>query len=272
MYYFSQKKAFYLHLTNQTFFEMKKTAFITGASSGIGLATARMFAKQNFRIVLCGRRLARLEELAAELASQTETFILTFDVSNQDEVETAINSLPQEWKKIDLLLNNAGNAHGLSPIQDGNVFDWEAMIDINLKGLLYVTRAILPTMLEQKSGHIINIGSIAGIDAYENGNVYCASKAAVDMLSKTMRIDLFRHNIKVSEVKPGMVNTEFSLVRFKGDEERSGKVYQGYTPLSAEDLADLITFIATRPAHVNIADTLILPTAQARSGMLHKNI
>ena len=249
---------------------MKKIAFITGASSGIGYATAKMLAQKDFNLVLCGRRRANLENLAAEIAPFADAHILTFDVSNQEETQNAVDALPENWKNIDLLLNNAGNAHGLSPIQAGNLFDWEAMIDINLKGLLYVTRAVLPAMLANKRGHIINIGSIAGIDAYENGNVYCASKAAVDMLSKTMRIDLHRSNIKVSEVKPGMTETEFSLVRFKGDDDRAKTVYKGYTPLSAEDVADLITFIATRPAHVNIADALILPSVQARSGMVHK--
>lgn len=248
----------------------KKIAFITGASSGIGAATARLLADKNFDLILCGRRKSNLENLANELSPKAKTHLLCFDVREVEAVSAAVENLPEEWKKIDVLINNAGNAHGLNPIQTGNLYDWEAMIDINLKGLLYVTRAVLPLMLERQRGHILNIGSIAGIDAYENGNVYCASKAAVDMLSKTMRIDLHRNNIKVSEVKPGMVETEFSLVRFKGDAERAEKVYAGYTPLSAEDVADLIAFIVTRPPHVNIADTLILPSAQAKSGMVHK--
>lgn len=251
---------------------MKKIAFITGASSGIGAASAELLAEKDFNLILCGRRRGNLENLAEKLSAKTDIQILTFDVSRQTEVESAVLSLPVEWKKIDLLLNNAGNAHGLSPVQNGNLYDWEAMIDINVKGLLYVTRAVLPFMLAEKKGQIINIGSIAGIDAYENGNVYCASKAAVDMLSRTLRIDLHRNNIKVSEVKPGMVETEFSLVRFKGDTDKAKNVYRGYTPLSPFDVADLITFIATRPAHVNIADALILPAAQAKSGLIHKNL
>ena len=249
---------------------LMKIALITGATSGIGLATAELLATQQFKLILCGRRTERLEELAVRLAAHTPVYTLAFDVRHYEEVQSAIDSLPAEWKNIDLLLNNAGNAHGLSPIQDGNIADWDMMIDLNVKGLLYVSKAALPAMVARRQGHIIHIGSLAGQEAYPNGNVYCATKAAVAMLNSTMRMDLFKHNIRVSAINPGLVATEFSLVRFKGDTERAGKVYEGYTPLTAQDVAETIAFVATRPPHVNIAELLILPTDQAAAGMVNK--
>ncbi|WP_340066331.1 SDR family NAD(P)-dependent oxidoreductase [Ascidiimonas aurantiaca] len=249
---------------------MKKTAFITGATSGIGRATAREFAKQGIRLVLCGRRKDRLENLQTELTSQTEVYTLQFDVRSKEDVNRAIYSLPHAFSEIDILINNAGNAHGLDPIQNGTVEDWDAMIDINVKGLLYVSKAIIPGMVERRTGHIINVGSLAGKEVYPGGNVYCASKHAVDALNKGMRIDLSTYGIKVGAVNPGLVETEFSNVRFKGDEERAEKVYQGYAPLTPEDVAEVITFMVTRPAHVNIADILLLPTAQASSTQVKK--
>ncbi len=251
-------------------FNKLKTAFITGATSGIGRATAKLLGENGYRIIACGRRQDRLAELKNELSGKTQIITLSFDVRDKDSVFNAINSLPENWKSIDLLINNAGNAHGLSSIEDGSIEDWDAMIDINVKGLLYVSKAIIPLMIEQQSGHIINIGSIAGKEVYPNGNVYCASKYAVDAINSGMRIDLNKHNIKVSQIAPGLVETEFSMVRFKGDTERSKSVYEGYDALKPQDLADLILFMATRPAHVNLADILILPQAQATSTMVNK--
>jgi NADP-dependent 3-hydroxy acid dehydrogenase YdfG len=248
---------------------MKKTALITGASSGIGLATAKAFAIEGFKLILCGRRLDRLEALRSELAG-TDIHLLTFDVSNRTEVETAIASLPIDFKKIDILVNNAGNAHGLSPIQAGNVDDWDKMMDINVKGLLYVSNCIIPQMVERKAGHIVNLGSIAGKQVYPNGNVYCASKFAVDALSQGMLMDLNPYGIKVTSIDPGLVETEFSLVRFKGDAERAANVYKGYQPLKAEDVAEVILFAVTRPPHVNISDLVLLPTAQASATIVNK--
>ncbi|REE05750.1 SDR family NAD(P)-dependent oxidoreductase [Marinoscillum furvescens] len=245
----------------------KPIALISGATSGIGKATANLLAA-HYRLIICGRRADRLQELQSNLPTDVKT--LSFDVRDQAAVFAAIDGLPEEWKAIDLLINNAGNAHGLSFIHEGDIADWDAMIDINVKGLLYVSKAVLPHMIANKSGHIINIGSIAGVDVYPKGNVYNASKHAVDAISKGMRQDLHTHGIKVSEVKPGLVNTEFSEVRFKGDKTKADKVYEGFTPLSAEDIADTIRYIALAPAHVNIADVLILPTAQATSTMVHK--
>ncbi|MEO9474946.1 MAG: SDR family NAD(P)-dependent oxidoreductase [Cyclobacteriaceae bacterium] len=249
---------------------MKKTVLITGATSGIGKATAEILASDNYRLIICGRRQDRLIELEAKLSKSTEIYILCFDVSQKQEVFDAIDSLPPDWKEIDILINNAGNAHGFDPIHEAKIDDWEAMIDINLKGLLYVTKAILPDMVERKSGHIVNIGSIAGIEPYQKGGVYNASKYAVDGLTKSMRQDLIEHNIKISEIKPGLVNTEFSNVRFKGDEEKSAKVYEGFDPLTGSDIAEIILFIVSRPPHVNLADMLILPTAQATATMVHR--
>lgn len=249
---------------------MQKIALVTGASSGIGRATAVALADKGYDLIICGRRKERLEELASQVS--VKTLQLTFDVRDRQAVDEALNSIPQEWKNIDVLINNAGNAHGLSKIQDGSTEDWDAMIDINVKGLLYVTKAIIPGMIERGSGHVVNVGSIAGKEVYPNGNVYCASKHAVDAINNGMRLDLLGTGVKVSQVCPGLVETEFSLVRFKGDESRADSVYQGFDPLTAEDIADLIQFIVTRPAHVNIADSLILPTAQVASTMVHKKL
>ena len=249
---------------------MKQTAFITGATSGIGKATAEIFAKNNIRLVLCGRRAERLKELQKELSKLTEVTTLQFDVSKRTEVETAINSLPENFKQIDILINNAGNAHGLSTIQDGSIDDWDAMLDINVKGLLYVSKAIIPQMTERNNGFIVNIGSIAAKNVYPNGNVYCASKHAVDALNKAMRIDLNKHNIRVSAIHPGAVETEFSDVRFKGDTEKSKSVYAGYKALQADDIADIIYFVISRPYHVNIEDLVVYPTAQATPTILNR--
>ena len=248
-----------------------KTALITGATSGIGKAAAFALAEKKFKLVICGRREERLEKLRAELAEQTEVHALTFDVRDKDAVFAAIGSLPEDFRKIDVLVNNAGNAHGLSPIESGEVDDWDAMIDGNVKGLLYVSKAIIPGMAERKSGHIINIGSIAGKEVYPNGNVYCASKFAVDALSQGMRMDLNQYGIRVGQINPGLVETEFSQVRFKGDNERAANVYKGLQPLSPEDIAEVIVFMVTRPAHVNIADLMILPTAQASATIVKRD-
>jgi len=247
-----------------------KTAFITGATSGIGKATAEALAQEGFSIVICGRRKERLEELQTKLSAITTVHSLAFDVRSQAETNAAVSSLPEGFKTIDVLVNNAGNAHGLSPIENGDTHDWDAMIDINIKGLLYVSKAIIPGMTERRSGHIINIGSIAGKEVYPNGNVYCATKHAVDALNKGMRMDLNQYGIRVGAVNPGLVKTEFSLVRFKGNEERAKPVYEGYEPLLPEDIADIIRFMVTRPYHVNIADLTVLPTAQASPTQLKK--
>ena len=249
-----------------------KTAFITGATSGIGKATAQLFAQNNIRLILCGRRVDRLDQLKEELSQLTEVTTLQFDVSNREEVFKAIASLPNEFKKIDILLNNAGNAHGLSSIQDGDMDDWDAMIDINVKGLLYVSRAILPQMVNRNDGFVVNIGSIAGKEVYPNGNVYCASKYAVNALNKAMRIDLNQHNIRVSAIHPGAVETEFSEVRFKGDKEKAKNVYKGFKALQPEDIADIIYFVVTRPYHVNIEDLIVYSTAQASATILKKEV
>src|SRR5690606_9205304 len=215
----------------------KRTALITGATSGIGEATARVLAENNFDLILCGRRKDRLETLQRELSHKADICTLSFDVRERHAVEEALSSLEDKWKAIDVLINNAGNAHGLDPIQSGNVDDWDAMIDINVKGLLYVSRLILPGMVERKRGHVINVGSIAGQEVYPNGAVYCASKFAVDALSKGMRIDMNQSGIKVTVISPGLVETEFSLVRFKGDSNRASSVYQGIEALKGEDIA-----------------------------------
>ena len=249
---------------------MKRIALITGATSGIGEATARLLSENNFDLIICGRRKDRLEKLESELAGNCELYTLTFDVRDKVEVFEKFESLPEKWKNIDVLINNAGNAHGLDPIQDGSIEDWDAMMDINVKGLLYVSKAVIPWMVVNESGHIINIGSIAGKEVYPNGNVYCASKFAVDAISQGMRIDLNQHGIKVSGINPGLVNTEFSLVRFKGDSAKADNVYNGITPLTGHDVAELILFILTRPPHVNIADSIIFPTAQASSTVVNR--
>jgi 3-hydroxy acid dehydrogenase / malonic semialdehyde reductase len=250
----------------------KSVVLITGATSGIGKATAELLSKNNFNLILCGRRKDRLAELKKQLSTHTEVETLCFDVSNNNEVTQAISSLPSTWRKINFLINCAGNAHGLDPIQTGSIDDWDAMLDINVKGLLYVCRQIIPEMVNQQGGHIINIGSIAGKEVYPNGNVYCASKFAVDALTRGMRMDLNAHNIKVTSINPGLVETEFSLVRFKGDADRASTVYKGYTPLKAEDIADVILFTATRPKHVMLADITVFPTAQASSMHVNKKV
>ena len=247
-----------------------KTALITGASSGIGMATAKIFAKNGINLILCGRRQERLDTLKDELNSLCNIHILNFDVRNKKDVFLKIKSLPKVFSTIDILINNAGNAHGLDKIQDGNVEDWDAMIDINVKGLLYVSKAVLPTMLLSQSGHIINIGSTAGKEVYPKGNVYCASKYAVNAINQGMRIDLNGKGIKVGAINPGMVATEFSEVRFKGDTKKATKIYQGFTPLQAKDIAEIIWFTVTRPAHVNIADLTVMALDQASSTIVNK--
>lgn len=251
--------------------EKKPTVCITGATSGIGKATAGLLAQKGFPLIICGRRQQRLEELQEQLRPLTAVHTLNFDVSNKAAVFAAIESLPEPFLEIGVLINNAGNAHGSAPIDQGNLEDWETMLDSNVKGLLYVSKAIVPQMVVRQSGHIINIGSIAGKEVYPNGNVYCSTKHAVDALTQGMRIDLNAHGIRVGAINPGRVETEFSTVRFKGDTEQAAKVYEGFQPLTAQDIAELIHFAITRPSHVNIADLLVLPTAQANATVLHKD-
>jgi 3-hydroxy acid dehydrogenase/malonic semialdehyde reductase len=249
---------------------MSLTVFITGATSGIGKATAEFFAQHNYRLILCGRKEDQLKDLEQTLGMLTDVVTLKFDVRNKEAVFTAINTLPENFKNIDVLINNAGNAHGLSFIQDGDTNDWDAMLDINVKGLLYVSKAILPKMIERNTGFIVNIGSIAGKEVYPNGNVYCASKSAVEAINKGMRMDLNQYNIRVSAIHPGLVETAFSDVRFKGDTERAKKVYQGYKALQPEDIAEIIYFVITRPYHVNIEDLVVYPSAQVSATMINK--
>ncbi|MFC0320998.1 MULTISPECIES: SDR family oxidoreductase [Olivibacter] len=249
-----------------------KTVFITGASSGIGFACAEIFAREKYNLLLASRRVDRLHAMATDLQNKygVQIHAIGLDVRDKNLVQKVWDELPENWKVIDVLINNAGLSQGLEPIQEGNTDDWDRMIDTNLKGLLYVTRAVAPAMQERKTGHIINIGSIAGKEVYPNGNVYCSTKHAVDALTKAMRIDLLPYNIKVTSVDPGAVETEFSVVRFKGDRERAKKVYEGFTPLSAEDVAEAIWFAASRPPHVNVNDLLLMPTAQATGTLFHK--
>jgi len=248
-----------------------KVALITGATSGIGKATALEFAKHGINLILCGRRQERLDELKKSLGADVNVHTLNFDVRDKTEVSKAISSLPEPFNTIDILINNAGNAHGLDPIQTGDLDDWDAMIDINVKGLLYVSKAIIPQMTAQESGHIINIGSLAGKEVYPKGNVYCASKHAVHAITEGMRMDLNPFGIKVCGINPGLVETEFSEVRFKGD-DIADSVYKGYKALQPEDIAEIIHFAISRPAHVNIADLLVLPSAQASSTILKKSL
>lgn len=250
----------------------KPIAYITGASSGIGLATAERLAKEGYSLILNARRKERLEKLSSILTEQYHTDILIqcFDIRNRKEVEESILNLPDKWKKINVLINNAGLASGMSSIEEGNIDDWDLMIDTNIKGLLYMTRNVLPLMIENGEGHIVNIGSIAGKESYANGNVYCATKTAVDALNKSMRIDLVKYPIKVTAVNPGAVETEFSIVRFKGDVERAAKVYEGFENLIAEDIADAVYYVISRPKHVNINDIIVMPVAQAQAGIVHR--
>lgn len=247
-----------------------KTALITGATSGIGRATAHEFAKHGIHLILCGRRQERLDTIKLALQKQTEVHTLNFDVRDLSAAKQAIESLPEEFKQIDILINNAGNAHGMDAIQEGNVDDWDAMMDINVKGLLYVSKLIMPQMIARESGHIINIGSSAGKEVYPKGNIYCASKHAVLAITEGMRLDLNPHGIKVCAINPGLVETEFSQVRFKGGEQ-ANSVYKGYKALQPEDVADVIYFAISRPQHVNIADVLMFCTAQASSTIVKKD-
>lgn len=249
-----------------------KTVFITGASSGIGAACAESFAEQGARLLLCARGIARLDTLVQQLQAnyQVETYSLQLDVAQREEVDAKLKTLPAEWQTIDILINNAGLARGLAPLQKGEIQDWDEMIDTNVKGLLYVTRAILPQMVNRNSGHVINIGSVAGHEVYPKGAVYCATKYAVHALSHGLRMDLSGTKIRVSSVDPGAVETEFSLVRFHGDEKRAAAVYQGFDPLTPEDVADAVLYCVTRPQHVNVSEIHLMPTAQAAATIVHR--
>lgn len=249
---------------------MNKIVLITGATSGIGEACARLFAENNYDLIITGRRSERLQKLADELSEKhsVKVEILAFDVRNKREVSEKLESLTGNWRNIDVLINNAGLSQGLDPIDQGSVEDWDTMIDTNIKGLLYVTRLVSRWMIKNKAGHIINLGSIAGKETYANGNVYCATKHAVDSLNKAMRIDLLPHHIRVTAIHPGAVETEFSEVRFKGDKQRAKKVYEGFKALTAGDIADVIWYAVSRPAHVNINDLVIMPAAQANTTYL----
>jgi 3-hydroxy acid dehydrogenase / malonic semialdehyde reductase len=251
---------------------MSKIIFISGTTSGFGKAIAEKFAKNGANLIITGRRKELLINVAKDLITtyNIEVLPLCFDVRKVEEVRNAIESLPEKWKAIDVLVNNAGLAVGLNPIQEGVIDDWERMIDTNVKGLLYMTRYVAPLMVERKQGHIINIGSIAGKEVYPNGNAYCGSKFAVDAITKGTRIDLLPHNIKVTQVAPGAADTEFSLVRFKGDKQKADNVYKGFTPLSACDVADAVYYVTTLPAHVNVNDLVLMPTAQASSMHFNK--
>ena len=253
---------------------MQRTILITGATSGIGKACAIRFAKLNDRLIITGRRNDRLMEFAGELRSEynAEVLPLVFDVRQRKAVEAALEGLPDGWKQIDVLLNNAGLASGLALLQDGDIDDWEKMIDTNIKGLLYMTRIIAPAMIAAGKGHIVNIGSIAGKEVYARGNVYCATKFAVDALTKAMRIDMLAYGIKVSQICPGATETEFSEVRFRGDKQMAAQVYKGYVPLTADDIAEAVTWVTGLPSHVNVNDLVIMPLAQAGAGNFHKNL
>ncbi len=254
---------------------MLRTVFITGASSGIGAACAEILAQEGkYRLVLCARRTDRLKELEKRIWSiypDCAIYSFALDVRHQKEVLAALSNLPEDWQNIDVLINNAGLSQGLDNIADGDIDDWDRMIDTNIKGLLYVTKAVIPLLKTSNTPHIINIGSIAGKEVYPNGNIYCATKHAVDALNKAMRIDLLPFDIKVTAVNPGMVETEFSEVRFKGDKERAKTVYQGLTPLNGNDIAEIVSFVLSRPAHVNINDILVMPTAQATGTIINRD-
>lgn len=253
---------------------MQKTILISGATSGFGKATAALFAQNNYRVIITGRRKDRLQEIANELSEkyQTPVLPLCFDVRDRKAVDLAISGLEEDWRKIDILVNNAGLASGLDFIQDGVIEDWEKMIDTNIKGLLYLSKAVMPLMISEKKGHIINIGSTAGKEVYEKGNVYCASKHAVDAISKSMRIDLLQHGIKVTQICPGLAETEFSEVRFHGDKQRAASVYKGYQPMTAEDIASIIYYAATLPPHLCINDVVVTCLAQANSFYVNKQL
>lgn len=252
----------------------RKIAFITGASAGIGAATAKLLASQQYNLILAARRVDALKELANQLNAQfgIQTLVVKLDVRNRKEVQKTIAGFPAEWQKINVLVNNAGLASGLSSIDEGDIDDWDVMIDTNVKGLLYVTRHVIPLMKNNESGHIINIGSIAGKEVYANGNVYCATKHAVDALNKAMRLELSKFPIKVTAIHPGAVETEFSVVRFHGDKDKADKVYEGFENLVAEDIADAIWFAISRPAHVNINELTIMPTAQPVASVIHRKV
>lgn len=250
---------------------MNKIAFITGATSGIGKATALKLSESGYDLIVCGRRTEKLDELKKQLSTTVNVYTLAFDVRHKKEVEMQIGSLPETWQNISLLVNNAGNAHGLSAIQNGDTDDWDAMIDGNVQGLLYVSRAIIPGMVERRKGHIINISSVAGKQTYANGAVYCASKKAVEAISEGMRLDLTEHGIKVTNIAPGAVETEFSEVRFKGDTERAKKVYEGYEALQATDIADLIAYVVNVPDRVTIADVTVYPKAQSAPTTVYRS-
>jgi 3-hydroxy acid dehydrogenase/malonic semialdehyde reductase len=252
--------------------ENAQTVLITGATSGIGMATAELLAEHRFNLILCGRRQERLNMLQDHLGKKTNVHTLNFDVREKEAVFKSIQNLPTSFSQIDILINNAGNAHGLDTIDEGSLDDWDAMLDINVKGLLYVSKAVVSKMVERRSGHIINIGSTAGKEVYPKGNVYCASKHAVDAINQGMRLDLNAYGIRVGAINPGLVETEFSDVRFKGDVDRAEKVYQGFQALKPHDIADIIHFTITRPYHVNIADLVVMPTAQASSTIVKKEL
>lgn len=249
---------------------MNRIALITGATSGFGKAIAKKFSQNGYSVIITGRRKERLEELRKELGN--DVLPLCFDVRVLKEVEAAIFSLPGEWRQIDVLVNNAGLAAGLAPVHEGSTDDWDQMIDTNVKGLLYMTRLVAPLMVAVGKGHIINIGSVAGKEVYPNGNVYCGTKFAVDAITKGTRIDLVKHGIKVTHIAPGAAETEFSLVRFKWNKEAAGNVYKGYTPLRAEDIAEAAYYVTTLPAHVNINDLVIMPTAQASAVVVDRKL
>lgn len=249
---------------------MKKIALITGATAGIGEATAKRLSK-NYSLIICGRRQARLDKLKADLSALTDVHTLSFDVRDKTAVFKAVESLPEKWQRIDVLINNAGNAHGMAPIQEGSLDDWDAMIDINTKGLLYVSKAVLPGMVARKSGFVVNIGSIAGKEVYPNGNVYCASKFAVDAITQGMRLDMNPYGIRVCSINPGLVETEFSMVRFKGDEERAKKVYSNIKALTGDDVADTVAYVISRPPHVMVSDLTLLPTDQASATVVNRS-
>lgn len=251
---------------------MTRIALITGATSGIGRATAVAFANNGINLILCGRRQERLDHLQEEFSKKVAVTTLKFDVGNKVEVFDAINSLSDEWKNIDILVNNAGNAHGLSAIQDGDIDDWDAMMGSNVQGLLYVSKAVIPGMVEGRKGHIVNLSSVAGKYTYANGAVYCASKAAVEALSEGMRLDLTQYGIKITNIAPGAVETEFSLVRFKGDTKRAEKVYEGFEPIQPEDVADAILYAVNTPARVTIADIVLYAGAQSAPTVIHRRV